>query len=480
MTRLSEADVRQLIAIGGSDGPGDVDLYGADLSGLDLSGMNLHGADLQGANLDAANLESADLSDANLDLANLRKANLRKANLQRARLFGAELSDCDLTAARLTNASLDAANLCRSRLLGADVSGADLTDASFRDADLRGAITLLATQDGTDFQNAVWTESDLQASNRQVRQQTGFTPPPREDEYTEAAPTSRRIVCGECGAVYKIPTAKLVKEVNKATCKRCGHKMIIRKSADSGVTESPAAVSGELRALRETAVRPAAIGSMCMELGALTPEQAAETNRRYEDGEESIDTKIERLERAIEAKPNDVDALLELAELQCDLHKFDEALKTYNSIIFHAKEARVVIGGYLAKGDILAQRLKLYDKAANHYEKANEFAPAGGDPRAHIGLAECCLDREAFDEANGHIDRARSGFEQQADIPCPARARILISITSPIGRRRGQGLEAVRSDDDRDRWARDKLLEANQKGESRQNLLKLYARHYVG
>ncbi len=36
-----------------------------------------------------------------------------------------------------------------------------------------------------------------------------------------------RVVCDNCGAVYKIGDSKLVKDVNKATCKRCGHKIMI-------------------------------------------------------------------------------------------------------------------------------------------------------------------------------------------------------------------------------------------------------------
>ena len=38
-----------------------------------------------------------------------------------------------------------------------------------------------------------------------------------------------RVVCDNCGAVYKIADSKLSKEVNKATCKRCGHKIVIYK-----------------------------------------------------------------------------------------------------------------------------------------------------------------------------------------------------------------------------------------------------------
>ena len=36
-----------------------------------------------------------------------------------------------------------------------------------------------------------------------------------------------KVVCDNCQAVYKIADHKLVKEINRATCKRCGHKIII-------------------------------------------------------------------------------------------------------------------------------------------------------------------------------------------------------------------------------------------------------------
>ena len=43
-----------------------------------------------------------------------------------------------------------------------------------------------------------------------------------------------RVVCDNCSAQYKIPDQKLVKEVNKATCRKCGHRMLIRRPTDSG------------------------------------------------------------------------------------------------------------------------------------------------------------------------------------------------------------------------------------------------------
>lgn len=38
-----------------------------------------------------------------------------------------------------------------------------------------------------------------------------------------------RVVCENCGTTYKIPETKLVKEVNKATCRNCGFRMMIRR-----------------------------------------------------------------------------------------------------------------------------------------------------------------------------------------------------------------------------------------------------------
>jgi predicted Zn finger-like uncharacterized protein len=42
-----------------------------------------------------------------------------------------------------------------------------------------------------------------------------------------------RVACDNCGASYKIPDTRLTKEVNKATCKKCGHAMYIRRATTS-------------------------------------------------------------------------------------------------------------------------------------------------------------------------------------------------------------------------------------------------------
>jgi len=46
-----------------------------------------------------------------------------------------------------------------------------------------------------------------------------------------------KVVCDNCGAVYKIPEHKLVKEVNKATCRKCGHRIMIRRQEPAPVAE---------------------------------------------------------------------------------------------------------------------------------------------------------------------------------------------------------------------------------------------------
>jgi hypothetical protein len=57
-----------------------------------------------------------------------------------------------------------------------------------------------------------------------------------------------RVVCDSCGATYKIPDTKLVKDVNRATCRKCGHRMLIRKAdAPIGMGTYPSAATEEER-----------------------------------------------------------------------------------------------------------------------------------------------------------------------------------------------------------------------------------------
>lgn len=65
-----------------------------------------------------------------------------------------------------------------------------------------------------------------------------------------------RVVCDNCGMSYKIPDSKLTKEVNKATCRKCGHAIYIRRPDLASVEAAPAMVPDE-RTLITTA---AAVG----------------------------------------------------------------------------------------------------------------------------------------------------------------------------------------------------------------------------
>lgn len=52
-----------------------------------------------------------------------------------------------------------------------------------------------------------------------------------------------RVVCDNCGATYKIPESKLTKEVNKATCRKCGHRMLIRRATPAAAPAPVPAVA---------------------------------------------------------------------------------------------------------------------------------------------------------------------------------------------------------------------------------------------
>ena len=91
-----------------------------------------------------------------------------------------------------------------------------------------------------------------------------------------------RVVCDNCGAVYKIADSKLTKEVNKATCKRCGHKIVIYKpgSARASAASAPGPSEAEERTVIKSVEgldkvgaptgKVPAIGSLTAELRAIS------------------------------------------------------------------------------------------------------------------------------------------------------------------------------------------------------------------
>src|SRR4028119_2082435 len=61
-----------------------------------------------------------------------------------------------------------------------------------------------------------------------------------------------KVVCDNCRAVYKVPNDKLTKPVNKATCRQCGHRMLIPRARPGADPEERTLV---------TAVPPTPIGA---------------------------------------------------------------------------------------------------------------------------------------------------------------------------------------------------------------------------
>jgi predicted Zn finger-like uncharacterized protein len=61
-----------------------------------------------------------------------------------------------------------------------------------------------------------------------------------------------KVVCDNCRAVYKVPDDKLTKAVNKATCRNCGHRMLIPRPKPNADPEERTLV---------TAVAPTPVGA---------------------------------------------------------------------------------------------------------------------------------------------------------------------------------------------------------------------------
>jgi len=55
-----------------------------------------------------------------------------------------------------------------------------------------------------------------------------------------------KVTCNKCGAQYNIPDSKLSREVNKATCKKCGNKIVIKKDAGAEADELARLSEGDL------------------------------------------------------------------------------------------------------------------------------------------------------------------------------------------------------------------------------------------
>ncbi len=67
-----------------------------------------------------------------------------------------------------------------------------------------------------------------------------------------------KVVCDNCAAVYRIPDEKLVKAINKATCRQCGAKMLIPRPKPNMSAEEQTVVTAVAGAAATPAAEPSA------------------------------------------------------------------------------------------------------------------------------------------------------------------------------------------------------------------------------
>ncbi|MCB9759389.1 MAG: tetratricopeptide repeat protein [Alphaproteobacteria bacterium] len=125
---------------------------------------------------------------------------------------------------------------------------------------------------------------------------------------------------------------------------------------------------------------------------------------RVEQALGKLDKARKRFSKALELKPNDVQALQGMASVLLSRGEWSNVLNYYNNIIYHAKEPGDVIDAYLTKGFVLDAKMNLPEKAAQHYQKTLAFDPR--QPEALMRLAELSLRRRDWSEAASLADRA--------------------------------------------------------------------------
>lgn len=117
-----------------------------------------------------------------------------------------------------------------------------------------------------------------------------------------------------------------------------------------------------------------------------------------------VDRARKRLSKAIEMKPNEVEALKGLGLVMAAQQDWNNLLNIYNNVIYHTHDPADVIESYLQKGLVLDVRLGMPDKAGQHYEKSLAFE--ANQPGALLRLAELALRRQDWPEAAALVDRA--------------------------------------------------------------------------
>lgn len=121
-----------------------------------------------------------------------------------------------------------------------------------------------------------------------------------------------------------------------------------------------------------------------------------------------------RLSKAIEMKPNEVEALKGLGLVMAAQQDWNNLLNIYNNVIYHTHDPADVIESYLQKGLVLDVRLGMPEKAGQHYEKSLAFEP--NQPVALLRLAELALRRHDWPEAAAVVDRAMALSPARDDV----------------------------------------------------------------
>ncbi|MSQ01250.1 MAG: hypothetical protein EXR71_05050 [Myxococcales bacterium] len=127
-----------------------------------------------------------------------------------------------------------------------------------------------------------------------------------------------------------------------------------------------------------------------------------------------IDRARKRLSKALEMRPNDIDAFKGLGLVMAAQEDWNNLLNIYNNIIYHTHEPADVTEAYLAKGLILDVQMTMPEKAGQHYEKSLAFD--GAQPLALLRLAELALRRQDWPEAASFADRGLALQSHRSDI----------------------------------------------------------------
>src|SRR5688500_13824762 len=122
-------------------------------------------------------------------------------------------------------------------------------------------------------------------------------------------------------------------------------------------------------------------------------------------------------ERAVAADPNSTAALEELIETYRSREAWQPLLTTWNRVIQATRDPKVAAQGYYEKGVLLLERMRLSDKAEQHFQRSLAAQPAFVPAlerlsalyrdQKNIGAERECLQRLTALEAPPEVKSAR-------------------------------------------------------------------------